>query len=194
MDPDDSNEAGLKLPIQESAWVKLGALLAIVTLATYTILRIYDAAQAHKVRRVFLPCALLRVCSSLQLSRPVLHGVSSRERKWNGCVRGLLSVLQEEHDGARLFYRLLTIAIEFSFGVSACGATVSRTRRQRLEALRPVGRDAPFAVDDILTLLFVTDENAKAIVASADSHYGAAKPGAPPHNLVLLARKAHKSS
>jgi hypothetical protein len=49
-DPDDSNEAGLKLPVAESAWVKVAALASMLTLAVYIVLRVYDIARTHKAR------------------------------------------------------------------------------------------------------------------------------------------------
>ena len=97
--------------------------------------------------------------------------------------------MQEEKSGRRLFYRLVIVAVEALFGVTACGTTISRSRRQSLEALRGNARDRPWPCDDLLTLLFVTDENARAICASVDSHYSAAKPGLP-FRVVLVAERA----
>lgn len=82
----------------------------------------------------------------------------------------------QENDGSRTFYRIFIILIEVVYGVSSCSSIVSRTRRQRLEAMARSKRDTPFVVDDILALLVVTDESASTIIESARSHYAAAKP------------------
>ena len=49
-DPDDSNEAGLRLPLHEDVAVKLWALVAMLTLAAYIVLRIYDLSTTFQVR------------------------------------------------------------------------------------------------------------------------------------------------
>lgn len=73
--------------------------------------------------------------------------------------------------------------------MSAIGTTISRTRRQMLESLSNSSRDVPFVVDDIVAVLTVTDENEKAIMASVNSHYAAAKPNTP-FRVVLVAERA----
>jgi hypothetical protein len=82
--------------------------------------------------------------------------------------------------------------VEALFGMSAIGSTISRTRRQMLEALSNSARDVPFVVEDIVAILTVTDENEKAIMASVNSHYAAAKPNVP-FRVVLVAERADSS-
>jgi hypothetical protein len=101
--------------------------------------------------------------------------------------------VQEERSGGRTLYRLAVAAAELMAGAAAVGATISRTRRLRLEALHPSARDTPFVCDDVLALLFVTDEDARAVAASVDSHYGAAKPELP-FRVVLIAEAAGEGS
>lgn len=85
----------------------------------------------------------------------------------------------QENDSSQTFYRIVIILAEIVYGVSSCSSIVSRTRRQRLEAMPRSKRDTPFHADDIITLLIVTDEAVATIVESARSHYGAAKPDLP---------------
>lgn len=111
-----------------------------------------------------------------------LQSSVTQRKRWRACV-------QEEHSGRRLVYRLVVLAVEAAFGASAIGAVISRSRRQRLEGLRRAARDRPWLADDLLTILYVTDEDARAICASVDSHYGAARPGLP-LRCVLVAERA----
>ena len=97
--------------------------------------------------------------------------------------------MQKESDGGRLVYRLIVIFAELYFGASSVGTIVSRARRQQLESLSQSTRETPFVLEDMLTLLTVTDEDAKAITASVNSHYAAAKPGKP-FRVVLVAEMA----
>lgn len=85
-------------------------------------------------------------------------------------------VCLQEDEASLTVYRILIILAEVVYGLSSCSSIVSRTRRQRLEAMVRSKRDTPFVVDDILTLLIVTDEAAVTIIESARSHYAAAKP------------------
>lgn len=141
-DPDDSQEAGLNMPTMESIVVKLFTLVAMLTMAGYVVLRLYD----------------------------VIVNVHSKER-----------------DGGRLFYRILVILAELAYGLSSCSEIVSRTRRQRLEAMSQNRKDTPFTVDDIISLLYVTDESAETIEESVRSHYNAKKPDGIPFRVVLVA-------
>lgn len=84
--------------------------------------------------------------------------------------------LVQENDSSHTFYRVAIVLAEFVYGISSCSSIVSRTRRQRLEAMPRSKRDTPFVVDDIITLLIVTDEAASTIIESVRSHYTAAKP------------------
>lgn len=151
-DPDDSNEAGLRVPAAESFWIKLAALAMCLTTLAYCGLRIWDLTRAHR----------------------------------------------DERQAWHTFYRVVIVAVEVLFGVSAVGALISRTRRQRLEALPRVSRDLPFAANDVLTLLMVTDEDERAIAASVESHYAAARVGAggkaPPFRAVLVAEDGGEES
>ena len=152
VDPDDSNEAGLIVPVKESFWLKLGALAMTLTTLAYCALRVWDLVRAHRLER----------------------------------------------DAWHTVYRIATVAVELAFGVSAVGALISRTRRQRLEALPRVTRDLPFAVNDVLALLMVTDEDERTIAACVESHYAAARAGArgkaPPFRAVLVAEDAGDGS
>lgn len=99
----------------------------------------------------------------------------------------IVNVHAKERDGGRLFYRILVILAELAYGLSSCSEIVSRTRRQRLEAMNQNRKDTPFAVDDIVTLLYVTDESAETIEESVRSHYNAKKPDGLPFRVVLVA-------
>ena len=141
-DPDDSQEAGLHMPTAESIVVKLFTLVAMLTMAGYVVLRLYD----------------------------VIENVHTRER-----------------DSAKLFYRILVILAELGYGLSSGSEIVSRSRRQRLEAMSSSRKDTPFMVDDIIALLYVTDEDAETIEESVRSHYAAQKPDGLPFRVVLVA-------
>ena len=141
-DPDDSQEAGLHMPTAESIVVKLFTLVAMLTMAGYVVLRLYD----------------------------VIENVHTRER-----------------DSAKLFYRILVILAELGYGLSSGSEIVSHSRRQRLEAMSSSRKDSPFMVDDIIALLYVTDEDAETIEESVRSHYAAQKPDGLPFRVVLVA-------
>jgi hypothetical protein len=141
-DPDDSQEAGLHLPTVESIVVKLFTLVAMLTMAAYVVLRLYDV---------------------------------------------IVNIHRKERQQWRLFYRILIIIAELGYGMSSCSEIVSRSRRQRLEAMSQNRKDTPFTVDDLITLLYVTDETAETIEESVKSHYSASKPDGLPFRVVLVA-------
>jgi hypothetical protein len=99
----------------------------------------------------------------------------------------IVNVHSKERDGTKLFYRILVILAELAYGMSACSEIVSRSRRQRLEAMSQSRKDTPFTVDDVITLLYVTDETADTIEESVKSHYAAKKPDGLPFRVVLVA-------
>jgi hypothetical protein len=47
-DPDDSNEAGLRMAVHESTWIKVLALFSLLALVGYIGIRLWDLAEAHK--------------------------------------------------------------------------------------------------------------------------------------------------
>jgi hypothetical protein len=140
-DPDDTAEAGLNMPTAENIVVKLFALLGVLFMTAYVVVRMHDI---------------------------------------------IVNIHMKEQDGARTFYRLLIVMVEMAYGMSSCTSIVSRSRRQRLEAITRNRKDTPFTADDIITLLYVTDETAETIEESVRSHYAASKPDLP-FRVVLVA-------
>lgn len=83
---------------------------------------------------------------------------------------------------------MLVLLVEALFGGSTILSLVCRIKRQRVEWLHNA-KDRPFAIDDLLTVLCVTDEHASTIVASVESHYAAKKPSLP-FRIVLVSDNA----
>lgn len=68
VDPDDSAEAGLQLPVAESLAVKIYLLLAILTLAGYAGFRLWDViVNIHQIVRP--PSAVRATCKPVPQSR-----------------------------------------------------------------------------------------------------------------------------